>query len=64
MVYRIRIRDLGSASESEVVVEASNPTEAIVKCRHLHGVPDEPNRGSCKTVTSIAAALQDPHGTW
>jgi len=63
MVYRIRIRDLGSASESEVVVEASNPTEAIVKCRHLHGVP-ESKRASCKTVTSIAAALQESHGTW
>jgi len=63
MVYRIRIRDLDSASESEVVVEASNPTEAIVKCRHLHGVP-ESQRGSCKTVASITATAQESDQTW
>jgi len=36
MVYRIRYR-MGNARAAEAVVEASSPTEAVVKFRHAHG---------------------------
>ena len=59
MVYRIRFRDAAGADEAEVIVEASNPAEAIIKFRHIHGGPQE-DIASSTQVTSVAAAQDDP----
>ena len=37
MVYRIRCSDAGGQHEREVLVEAHNTTEAMVKFCHAHG---------------------------
>ena len=37
MVFRIRYRKHADREESEVVVEASNPAEALIKFRHACG---------------------------
>ena len=58
MVYRIRFRDAPGAGEAEVIVEASNPAEAIIKFRHVHGEAEDAD-GSSKEVTSVAAAHDD-----
>ena len=36
MVYRIRYQDATGASETEAVVEANSPTEAMVKFRCIY----------------------------
>jgi len=53
MTYRIRYRKPGGLDDTEVVVEANSPTEAMVKFQHAwDGLAAERRRG---VVTSVRA---------
>jgi hypothetical protein len=53
MVYRIRFRTGGGLrDESEVVVEANTPTEAMVKFRHVRGGQDGGSQGRITSICS------------
>ncbi len=54
MVYRIRYRDPGQNSESEAIVEANTPTEAMVKFRCVYNTREYP-AGLPEQVTSVIA---------
>lgn len=36
MIFRIRFKHARDSRESETVIEANSPTEAMVKFRHIH----------------------------
>jgi len=57
MVYRIRFRQTRASDESEVVLEANSPTEALVKFRHT-SVAAEP---AVHVVTSVTADEHEVH---
>ena len=57
MVYRIRYRQTHASNESEVVLEANSPTEALVKFRHT-SVAAEP---AAQVVTSVSADGHEIH---
>ncbi|MGA2266263.1 MAG: hypothetical protein ABSH10_07525 [Phycisphaerae bacterium] len=69
MVYRIRYRQRADGRETEAVVEASNPTEALIKFRCTYGLAHA--AGGAESVTSVpneaedqgAADLQGEHKT-
>jgi len=53
VAYRIRYRDTVGRSESEAVVEANSPNEALVKFRHVRSDRDRPGC-SRQLVTSVS----------
>ncbi len=53
MVYRIRYRETPGSREAETTVEATSPTEAIVKFRHVRGEPRS-DAMRWEAVTSVA----------
>ena len=53
MVYRIRYRGDDADNDREMTVEASSPTEAMVKFQHAWGGPATGRRGDI--VTSVRA---------
>ena len=56
MVYRIRYQGESEFREKEAVVEASNPTEALVKFCHTRNEPCSADRIRDK-VTSVSLEL-------
>jgi hypothetical protein len=52
MVYRIRYRQRTDGKESQALVEASNPTEALVKFRCTYG-QTHATAGGAESVTSV-----------
>jgi hypothetical protein len=65
MVYRIRFRRDGQQSESEVVVEANTPTEAMVKFRHVCGAAhDGNNQGRITSICSETSCQPEPADSW
>ena len=52
MVFKIRYRRRTDGQESEVAIEANNPTEALVKFRHTCGHAQDP-AGSSESVTTV-----------
>ncbi len=62
VVYRIRFRDVPGQGEQEVLVEAHNTTEALVKFCHAHGPgapAGQPARG-LSICPEAADELVDP----
>ena len=53
MVFRIRYQGEDEGGEKEAVVEASNPTEALVKFCHTHNEPCSADRIRDK-ITSVS----------
>ena len=54
MIYRIRYRRPDATDDREFVVEASSPTEAMVKFNHTHDGAGELSR-CARVVTSVRA---------
>ena len=58
VVYRIRYQGESEFGEKEAAVEASNPTEAVVKFCHTHNEPCSADRIRDKiTSVSVEPAL-------
>jgi len=57
MLYRIRYREAQASCESEVVLEANSPTEALVKFRHTGAAVGH----AAQLVTSVSADDHDNH---
>ncbi len=58
MVFRIRYRKRTDGKESQILVEASNPTEALVKFRHTCGQAHGSDP-SAQSVTRISSDTDD-----
>jgi len=63
MNYRIRYRLAGQDMESEAVVEANSPSEAIVKFRCTTGPVTQP-LAQREQVISVSAAEKDHQRAW
>jgi len=53
MVYRIRYHDSNQTIETEAVVEANSPAEAMVKFRCIHTT--KPTSATSEMVTSVSS---------
>ena len=60
MVYRIRYREEDDDGEAEAIVEASNPTEALVKFRHTYTGNVDTARLHHRITSISADACDDP----
>ena len=58
MVFRIRFRRTGDNRESEAVVEANGPMEAMIKFRHIHASRPHPHLLN-EQITSICSDCPD-----
>ncbi len=56
MVFKIRYRRGADGQESEVDIEASSPTEALVKFRHTWGHAE----GATASGESVSSVPDDP----
>lgn len=63
MTYRIRYRPEDGTRESEVVVEAHSPTEALVKFRHTQDRPSRP-AAMQRRITSVSPESFGDDGEW
>jgi len=57
MVYRIRFRSAAEGRESDALVEAGSPTEAMVKFRHTHGGRFDRDHAS-RCITSVVSEVE------
>jgi hypothetical protein len=58
MVFRIRYRQRTDGKESQVLIEAGTPTEALVKFRHTCGQAHA-SAGDAQSVTCISGDADD-----
>jgi hypothetical protein len=58
MVFRIRYRQRTDGRESQVLIEAGSPTEALVKFRHACGQA-QASDGDPQSVTCIPSDADD-----
>jgi len=63
MNYRIRYRQAGQDMESETLVEANSPAEAVVKFRCTRSSASHPDR-HCDQVISVSVAEKDHQHVW
>jgi len=63
MNYRIRYRQAGQDMESEAIIEANSPAEAVVKFRCTRGSVAHPV-GHDDQVISVSAAEKDHQRAW
>ena len=63
MNYRIRYRQAGQDMESEAIVEANSPAEAVVKFRCTRSSVLHP-AGHQDQVMSVSAAEKDRQHAW
>jgi len=61
MVYRIRYHDSNQIIETEAVVEANSPAEAMIKFRCIHTTA-KPISASSEMVTSVSSEDYPIHG--
>lgn len=59
MTYRIRYNQTGGTGQEEALVEATNPTEALVKFCHTADAGVDPDRLRQRVVSVCAEDLLD-----
>ena len=63
MMYKIRYCQEDGSGTAEMAVEASSPTEALVKFHHIRG-EQQRDRGPHETITSVRADDERHHMPW